>query len=578
MKETLLKINYLITKRQRNGLIILSILLFFGMILEVFGLGILVPTLSILLDPEAFKNSQKLYSIRLFFSSYSDQSFLMFFFGTVIILYLFKTFFLVFLAFVQNRFLSNLTQFVSIRLYESYLGQPYSFHLKKNASELIKNIQIEVTLFSAFLMYLLTIIIEVGLIVAVIFTLIYIEPIGAISLGLFLGISSIIFFQFTKKKMEILGKERQELELNISKISLESFGGIKDLLISGKEKFFANSFRSVSYKRARVSTLGATISVLPRFFLELITVLGLLGFIIIMIFQGQNTVDLITILGVFAAATFRIIPSLNRTLTAFQNLKFNYPSLEIIFSEIKSYKRPEEKFKEQFKDISFESMIEFKNINFSYEEGSEILSSLNLTVQKSSIIGIIGKSGSGKSTLIDLLVGLHKPVKGTILVDGVNINNNIKNWREKIGYVSQNVYLLDDTIKKNIALGVKEEEININLILKIINQVQLTEFIDSKKTGLNTIVGEKGVQLSGGQIQRIGLARALYNKPKLLVLDEATSSLDSLTEEGVMGSIKKLKGKITIIIIAHRLTTLKDCDKIFELKGMELTAKTLNKT
>ena len=569
MLSTLKKINFLITKRQRKGLVILTFLLFIGMILEVFGLGILIPVLSLLLDPKIAEESSALIFIKDFLPEMSYQSFLYLFLISIVALYLFKSLFLVFLTYKQNSFLSNINAYISNKLFSSYLSQPYSFHLNRNASELIKNIQIEISNLSAFFLSLITIFIEGGFIVSVLATLIYLEPLGAISIGLFYGILSIFFFQFTKRKLVEWGKLRQDLDSRISKISLEGFGGIKDILILGKRSYFTNQYSQDNFLKARVVSNQNTVSQIPRFYLEFISILGLISFILMLLWQQKAIISIIAILGVFVAATFRMIPSLNRVIAALQSLKFYRSSLDVIHTEIVGVLDIKNEIKKSNDAWNFNSNIELKNIHFSYGE-INILEEIDLTIYKGQTIGIIGESGSGKSTLVDLIIGLHLPTSGDIFIDGISGFQMQQLWRSKIGYISQTIFLTDDSIANNIAFGVEKKHINFDLINELLKQVQLDKFVNNLENGLDTRVGERGVQLSGGQRQRIGIARALYNNPEILILDEATSALDSFTETQVLNSIKNLKGKKTILMIAHRLTTLADCDIVYEVKNNKL--------
>jgi ABC-type multidrug transport system fused ATPase/permease subunit len=335
------------------------------------------------------------------------------------------------------------------------------------------------------------------------------------------------------------------------------------LLILGKTDYFVNEYSKKNYLKARINANQGTVSQIPRFYLELISIIGLVSFIILLLLQGKDSASLVTILGVFVAATFRMIPSLNRIIAATQSMKYYRPSVDIIHKEIKNNIVFEDN---NSKDYNFKNDIEFRSVDFSFTKDSSVLKNINLIIKKGQTIGIIGESGSGKSTLVDLLIGLHKPTSGEIIIDGINNFQISQSWRNNIGYVSQTIYLTDDTIKKNIALGVPQKKINDSKIIELLKQVQLEKFINNLELGINTKVGERGVQLSGGQRQRIGIARALYHDPQLLILDEATSALDSETEEEVMESINQLKDNKTIIMIAHRISTLVDCDKIYKIQ------------
>ena len=568
MIDVLIKLNYVFSKDQKKKLIILSLLLFFGMILEVFGLGIIVPLLSTLTDSQSNLSISIFSTINRFFPQMTEDSFLFFFLFGVIIIYFFKTFFLIFLTFKQNRFLNYSISTISNTLFSGYLLQPYSFHLNKNASVLIKNIQVEISSFYTFLLALITIIIEGGFVLSIILTLIYIEPLGALSIGLFFSLLSVIFLKFTKKKINQWGELRQKIDGQLVKTALEGFGGIKDIIIFGKASYYIDIFSNQNYAKARVASNNATVSQIPRFYLELVSIIGLVLFIILLLIQEKDVSSLFTILGVFVAATFRMIPSFNRIISASQTMKFYNSSLDIVFNEIKLISKLPN-FKISNEKSNFTNTIEFKDVNFKFKKGLDILRGINLKIEKGETIGIIGESGSGKSTLVDLLIGFHSPISGDIFIDGVSGCQNEQSWRNIIGYVSQTIYLTDDTIKNNIAFGLSENQINEERIKELLKIVNLENFVNNLELGLDTKVGERGVQLSGGQRQRIGIARALYHNPQILVLDEATASLDVDTESKIMKSIYKLKGQKTIIIIAHRLSTLENCDSVYEIsKGL----------
>lgn len=569
MKSNIKKLIFLITKNQIKGLIVLTLLLFIGMFLEVFGLGILIPALSILLDPESLEKTPILVSFRNLFPNFSHESFLVIFLLAIVIIYLVKAIFLVFLTHKQNRFINKIMANISNNLFYGYMNQPYSFHLKRNASELLKNIQVEINYLLTFLHSLISICIEGGFVISIIAALIYIDPVGAISIGIFYGVLSIIFIQFTKRKLDQWGQIRIDLEAKVSKTSLDGLASIKDLIILGKTSFFIDKFSIDNLLKARVNANQGTVSQIPRFYLELISIVGLVSFIMMKLFQGEDVLSLITVLGVFVAATFRMIPSINRIIAATQAIKFFSPSVEVIYNEIiQSNKNKIEVISNQ--DFNFQKNIEFRNINFSFSTDYKILNDVSFNISRGQTIGLIGESGSGKSTLVDLLIGLHKPDSGQILIDGISSFQMKQSWRNKIGYVSQSINLIDESIKKNIAFGISENKINDIKIKELLAQVQLEKFVNSLQNGLNTKVGDRGVQLSGGQRQRIGIARALYHNPDILILDEATSALDTETEKEVMKSIYNLKGQKTIIIVAHRLTTLELVDEMYEVKNNKL--------
>jgi len=568
MKSVLEKINFLITKRQRRLIILLAILVLVGMFLEAFGLGILIPGLSILLDPEMVEKSQFLSLLKdLTPDSYKEYFVILFLIG-ICILYFVKTVFLVVLSLKQNRFLNNITTSVNNNLFSTYLNQPYSFHLVRNSSELIKNLQVESSLFHSFISSLITIFTEFCFVLSIVLTIIYIEPLGAISIGLFYIILSLIFNNITRSRLNFWGILRQELDINLSKFAHEGLGAIKDLIILGKESYYINKYSSNNFLKSRIQANQGALTQFPRHFLEFMSIIGLIGFIIVQMLIKTDVKEMFTILGVFVAATFRIIPSINKIISASQVIKFNMPSVDIVFNEIKNF-RNSKKINNNDINHYFQSVIEFKSVSFGYNK-TNILNNISFKIKKGETIGIIGESGAGKSTLVDLLIGLHKPSSGKILIDDIEISELGQKWKNTIGYVSQNIYLIDDSIENNIALGVEQDQIDKSRIDQILIQVQLKKLVDSLELGKLTKVGDRGIQLSGGQKQRIGLARALYNKAEILILDEATSALDIETETRIMKTILNFKRIKTIIIVTHRLSTLKRVDSIFKLENKKL--------
>ena len=568
MYNTLKKINFLISKSQKINLIVLTILLFFGMILEFFGLGILVPVINILIDPSAFTQNQYFESLREFFTGISDQSFILYLLGFIVVFYVAKSCFLVLLAFKQNRFLSFLNASISNKLFSSYMNQPYDYHLKINSSDLVKNLQIEAGHLFTFITSLINIFIEGGLILAVFITLIIIEPLGTLILSTFFLTLTIIFYKLTKSKLDIWGRTRQELDLNSAKTVTEGLGAIRDLIISGKINFFTKKYNDLSFKKARITSNHILFGQLPRFYFELASISGLVLFIFILIISGKSTTVLIATLGVFVAGVFRVLPSLNRVITSLQNLKFYKSSVDIIYHELNSFNSNAEN-KKIDQRLKFKNKIFLKNITFNYGK-KIILKNTSLEILKNEFVGIIGESGAGKSTLVDLIVGLQTPNYGEILIDDKSLFNISSEWMPKIGYISQNIFLIDDTIESNIAFGVPKDQISVNRLNEVISQVQLHNFITELPNRLQTKVGERGVQISGGQKQRIGIARALYHNPEILVLDEATSALDPDTEKSIFNLMEFFKSHKTIIIISHNISNLDFCDKVYKIENKKI--------
>lgn len=571
--KTYQKIKKLISQKEKSKAIVLFFLLLIGMVFEIMGIGVLLPILTAVLNPEILFENQIIKDVFYFFDIIEPDQIVSAALITLLFVYTIKSAYLLYLSHYQNRFISRLSAELSNRLFKNYLFQSYTFHLKRNSSELIKNFQVEITYFTNFLISTILLITEVTLALSVVLTLFLIEPLGTLVVLIFFGVASLLFYNFTKKKISNWGSVREQIDSNISKVVLEGFSGIKEVILAGRQSYFFSQIEENNSIKASISTKNLTLRQVPRYYLELLSVFSLIGFIFIMVIQNRNIENVIVTLGVFVAATFRILPSINRILSSLQNIKFYKTSIDLLYTEFKSTNSMMESYLiDEINQITPSEKISLNNLCFTFKETKkEILKNVNLDIKVGSTIGIIGSSGAGKSTLINILVGLLKPDLGGVFVDNFAIQqNNLRKWQNSIGYVSQDVYLTDDSIVSNIAFGIEKEKIDFDLIEKVLDQAQLTDLIQSLPNGYNTEVGERGVQLSGGQQQRIGIARALYKKPEVLVLDEATSALDTGTEHEIMSSVDLLKGKKTIIIVTHRMITLKNCDQIYKLEQGKL--------
>lgn len=562
------KIWQILNKSQRIQVWYLFILLFIGMLLEMLGIGIIIPILGIVLNPN-FVNKYEVVS-DLFKLLGNPGPNLIIYYGMffLILIYLIKTIFLIFLSWKQSAFIVNLSSFLSRKMYTGYMNQEYSFHLNKNSAQLGSYIMGEVGLFTNVLLSIVNLILEITTILGVTLVLFLVEPKGSIIVVMFLFTASIIFHRITRKRLLDWGKTRQLHQIELTKNLYQGLNGIKDILILNRLKYFIENFNHNLLKSAKTQIKVNTLNLVPRLYLEFLAVLGLAGLILIMVSQGKSFENLLPTLGVFVAAAFRMIPSANRIIASNQQIRYAKPAVNLLYEEHLFLNNKLSNYRECTQNFVFESKIEIKNIKFIYDnQNKHSINDISLNIEKGSSIGLIGVSGSGKSTLVDIFLGLLKPQQGEILVDGVSIYENLGSWKSKIGYVPQVIYLTDDTLLRNIAFGISDEEINFDAVKKAIDAAQLTDFIESLENKLETGVGERGVRISGGQRQRIGIARALYHDPEILVLDEATSALDIETEQEVMKAIDSLKGEKTMLIVAHRLSTLEKCDYILELRN-----------
>ena len=574
MKQFYRKVNFLLYNSHRRELVFIVFLLLIGMVLEAGGIGILVPALSFLLDSNLDSHPAIAKYVYLFFGKISIARLI--FYGLIVmfIFFLFKSVFLVYSAYRQARFVNTLSRDLSKELFSGYLFMPYIFHLQKNSSELHRNIQIEILHFGGICLSALSLATELTTIFGICILFLYIEPFGAISVILFFGFFTYILNKITNTRIRNWGYLRQHFDGLANKILFEGLGGVKQIILSQNESFFIEKFVEVKKGKGSTDTKINTLAAVPRLYLELLAVGGVSIMVITIQFQHKPMTNLIPLIGIFMAAAFRLIPSINKIVNGLQTINYAEPILKVLGNEfqiIRSLNRNHAIPKTTGGEWVFMQKIDFKDVTFSYPDSDRIiLNKINFSIEQGEFIGIIGTTGAGKSTLIDLLVGLLTPVSGEILIDGKNLNGIVSRWQQIIGYVPQTIYLTDDTLRSNIAFGISEDLIDDERINKALKIAQLADYIATLPDGLNTYVGERGVRLSGGERQRIGIARALYHDPPVIVLDEATSSLDNITEKEFMDAVNALHGLKTIIVIAHRLTTVEKCDTVYELQSGNL--------
>lgn len=572
------KVRYIL-RGFRGDVFYIIFLLFIGMLFEMTSIGVIIPVLGILLNNDFLNQYPEVIS---FFKKIGldSQSDIIYFtlFGMLFIFFL-KTIFMAYLSWKQANFSAQLSSKTSSKLYGVYLSQPYSFHLLKNSTELTRNIVGEVHEFSEMLKSVFVLTVEFVAMVGIAIILLVQEPIGTIGIFLVLGISTLTLQKITSKKLSNWGLLRQSYDGLMKKKLTHGLLGIKDIKLKGNENVFLNEFNFYNFKRVDVVSKQYALTFFPRLYLEFLAVLGLVGFIFFKLFMNVPLNSILPTIAIFLAGAFRLIPSVNRIIGSLQYIRYSKPVIDIIYKEILFAETLNIQNFEIKGNLSFDNDICLEDISYKYDETDiEVLQNINIKINKGETIGFIGKSGSGKSTLIDIILGLLTPTNGKIKLDDIQIDsNNNKSWRTLVGYVPQNIFLADDTIRNNIAFGITESNIDQEAIDRSIIASHLSDFIHELPAGLNTIVGEQGVRLSGGQRQRIGLARALYYDPQILVLDEATSALDTQTESYIMDTVFKLKNKKTILLVAHRLTTLKNCDRIIQLeKGKIINIGTPN--
>ncbi len=569
------KFKVILSKKQLRIIYYLFFLSFVTMILETIGIGLIVPFMQALITDGLNQNISEFLNIfNIFPKSKNNLIFIL-----ILILslaYTFKASFLTYSSYIQTKLLVDLKISLSDKLYNIYLNKPYSFHLNNNSSKLIRNVN-EIDIIVYVIKTLILLINEIVVFLGISTFIIFYEPTGSLTVILFLGSIGFLFFKTVQTRAKAWGETRQIHAGFSLKYLQEGFGSIKDIKILQRSDELIKNFTS-NNKIINLSEFKKDfIDSLPRLWLEWLVVMGFFLLIFVLTFQGKELFYIVPLLGLFAAAAYRVMPSLTRIMNAIQGLIYNHTVVDTVFREfnVKSLQKDINKTK-KLKEIFLDKEINLKNIDFKYSDTAPfILKDINLNIKKGTTVGLIGESGIGKTTLINIILGLVEPSNGKVEIDGVNIFENVESWQKNIGYVPQNVYLSDDTIKKNIAFALPDNKIDHNAVKKAANNAQLDNLIASSTNGLDTKVGEFGDRISGGQRQRIAIARALYKDPKILILDECTNSLDLATEKQIINEVNFLKGKKTIIMITHRLSTLENCDQIYKIDKEGLKIQTI---
>lgn len=569
------KFKYIFSKRDKKILAGLMVMTVIGSIMELVGVAIFMPFANIIMFPDYIQNNTILNWIYQLGGFSSVKGFEVFLCICIILIYILKNIFLILQKDATYRFSFRIQKELATKLLNSYMKQPYAFHLRKNIAVMQRSLQEDIANFSQFVMQALELIAEIGVCVLMgVFLLTVSKTITIVVVGL-LVICVLGFAGATKKVSRGLGRDCQGYKAKIYQWINQALGGIKEVKILNREEYFLNSYNSYYEKYAHALRILKLLGMVPKYFVEAVCMSGLVLAIIIKILFGEaDMIHFIPQLAVFATAAFRLLPSVGRINGYLTQMMSALPSVDLVYHDLKEVEDYQESVRQEGALFILEEGIRIVNLSYRYPDGAEdVIYMANFMIPKGKTVAFIGPSGTGKTTMVDVILGLLTPTAGYVYADRIDIHKNLNNWHRQIGYIPQNIYLADDTIRANIAFGVYEGEIDDEAVLRAVKQAQLEQFIMTLPEGLNTYVGDRGVRLSGGQRQRIGIARALYHNPEVLVLDEATSALDNETETAVMESIDSLQGMKTMLIIAHRLTTIRNADIIFEVSDGKVIKK-----
>jgi len=550
---------------------ILLLMVLFGTLIEALGIGLVIPVMTTISKGGTGSSSSVLQPV---FDAFGIRAVGTMVGASVLLLgfaFLLKNIYMLLLQWNQSKYTNAISQHLASTLFRSFLRRPYTFHLQRNSSELLNVIQQEVGmtvgLISAF-MALTTEFLVGGAVAGLMF---YTEPVAATTTLLVLIFGTTIYARVTKPRMKYFGQLRAKIEPPRTRYLLQGFGGIKDIQVLGRGDDFSTQFESQNFRVQDATLRSGILKTMVPMWTEMLAMSGLIVVIWVMVWQGRTPERIIPLLGLFVVATWRFVPSINKVVALINNIRYSLPAVNSLYSEFEYIKSQDEIVKSQ---VSFNDRVELRNLTFSYANTpAPSLHDVNVVVRKGETVGFIGPSGAGKSTLVDVILGLLPPSSGELLVDGVNMHEHNLEWQSTIGYVAQAIYLTDDTIRRNVAFGIAEKDVDEAALERALKSAQLWEFVESLPQKANTIVGERGIRVSGGQRQRIGIARALYHEPQVLVLDEATSSLDIETETEVMSAIRALQGFKTILIVAHRLSTVQHCDRVYKIEDATIVGE-----
>ena len=581
------KLNYIFDKKQKGSFVVLAVMILIGGVFETLGVSMLIPAVNAIMQPDLVREKiEKFPALSHFLTQdlqlNTDAQLLCALFGFLIGLYVVKNLYLLLLAYKQNRFIARARNDMISRVMREFLNRPYEEYLGADIPTVFRITDGDIPHTFSLVLALLQLMTECVVSLFLVIYLIRVNWQMTLLLMLVLALLTLWNAKVLKKKLNAIGKRNQDIQSRIAKWRIQSIYGLKDVKVLNRQDFFIRNYYESGKVGAELATKYAVLNNLPHLVIETIFMATILGFMMALLTSGQNLSAFLPQLMAFGVAAIRVMPSANRINTYMTEIAYEQPSLDFVYENLTDAMKTNKKMAAERAKVAggalhLEKEICLEGITFRYPDGDRnIFTDASMVIPKGKSVGIKGASGAGKSTIVDILLGLLHVQKGKITCDGANIFSNYESWLSQIGYIPQSIYLIDESIRDNIAFGIDEREIDDARIREVAAEAQLLEFIDSLPEGLDTKIGDRGVRLSGGQRQRIGIARALYHNPEILVFDEATSALDNETEAALMGAINSFHGRKTMIIIAHRLNTIENCDLIYEVKGEKITRSSLN--
>ena len=585
-KVTMLhKVSYLFDRKQKKQILGLAALILIGGLLETMGVSLLLPVVQAIMDPEAIMENEVVGAVADLLQIETSRQLIILMLGSLIALYVIKNTYLLFLTYVQNTFVTRNRNRMISRVMREFLSRPYEEYLGADIPTVFRLTDSDIPNAFQLILVLIQMVTEIVVAVSLCIVLVVVSPVMSFFiLCIFLGMTLMIT-KVLKPRLNAIGHKNQMIQSRIAKWRIQSIYGLKDVKVLHREEFFVRNYYESGAIGADVARNYAVFNNLPRLLIETIFMAAMLLFIMLYMLRGGNIGILIPQLSAFAVAAMRVMPGTNRINTYLSEIAYAQPCLDYLYENLTSNMKADvngsvtgltEAAQPKLQATKLQDKIVLDHITYAYPNTEKnIFTDAHMEVKKGQSVGIMGPSGAGKSTIVDILLGLLHVQEGSITCDGVNIFDNYGDWLSKIGYIPQSIYLIDESIRDNIAFGIDADRIDDKRIWEVLEEAQLKEFVKELPEGLDTTIGDRGVRISGGQRQRLGIARALYHNPEILVFDEATSALDSDTEKAVMDAINSFHGRKTMVIIAHRLNTIAKCDVIYKVDGEKIVETTL---
>ena len=579
------KLNQIFDKKQKRQLVLLGFMIFIGGFLETLGVSTMIPVVTVLLTPEKVQEYIDKYEVlgnicTAFHITNVNQvavSLLLF----LMAVYVIKNLYLLFLVYRQNTFITQNRNNMISRVMAEFLNRPYEQYLGADIPTVFRITDSDIPQTFALMLAVLSLASEV-VVSCLIFLVLLIQNVKMTLFVMFVfGVLTLVIVKVLKPRLNRIGAKNQEIQSRIAKWRIQATYGLKDVKVLNREEFFVRNYYETGKVGANVARNYAVLNNTPRLLIETIFIVSMLGYITIYINGGGDVSEMMTTIATFGVAAIRVLPSVNRINTYITEIAYATPSLNFVYENLQQGMKTdamlaERKANSQKEKLKLDDKIELNHISFHYPDSDKnIFTDAHMVVPRGKSVGIMGSSGAGKSTIVDILLGLLHAQEGQITCDGVDIFKNYESWLAQIGYIPQSIYLIDESIRDNIAFGIDADKIDEKRIWEVLEEAQLKEFIEELPEGLDTTIGDRGIRLSGGQRQRIGIARALYHNPEILVFDEATSALDNETEAAVMEAVNSFHGKKTMVIIAHRLNTIEKCDIIYKVENEKIVETSL---